>query len=137
MRRAVLGGKDGLARHALRAGLCPGLLLLLAVLAACAGTPAPQPIEPETDLHHPDPGRRALAVQDLAERGDRRYLPDLIELLDDRDDSVRLVAGAALTELTGRESDYRAFAPRAQRLEAMGAWRAWYESSAAAKGARP
>ena len=133
MRRAVLDGKGGLARRALR----PGLLVVLAALTACAGTPAPQPIEPETDLHHPDPGRRALAVQDLAARSDRRYLPDLIELLDDRDESVRLVAGAALTELTGRESDYRAFATRAQRLEAMEAWRAWYESSAAAEGARP
>ena len=137
MRRAGPDEQDGLARRALRAGLCSGLLLLLAALTACASTPPPQPIEPETDLHHPDPGRRALAVQDLAARGDRRYLPDLIELLDDRDEAVRLVAGAALTELTGREGDYRAFAPRAQRLEAMGAWRAWYESSAAAEGAQP
>jgi len=107
------------------------------LLCGCASAPVVAPIKPETDLHHPDPGRRALAVQDVAGRSDTRYLPDLIELLDDRDESVRLVASGALTEMTGRESEYRAYAPRASRLEEMDGWRAWYESSATAQGAQP
>ena len=80
---------------------------------------------------------RSLAVQQVANEGDMRYVPDLIELLDDRDESVRLVASGALTQMTRRESDYKAFAPRASRLEAMDAWRAWYESDLAGQGAQP
>lgn len=105
------------------AGLGAGLVL------GCGSTPTPRPIQPGRDLHSPDPSLRALAVQDLASRGDHGYVPDMIELLDDRDEAVRLVAGGALTSLTGRESSYRAFAPRAERLEEMDAWRTWYEQS--------
>ena len=103
-----------------------GLTLLLVGLAACGSTPKPRAIEPDVDLHHPDPGRRALAVQQVAADGDTTRVPDLIELLDDRDESVRLVASGALSDLTGREGAYQAFAPRAERLAAIEDWRAWY-----------
>ena len=122
------------ARGLWRLGL---LVVLLPWLGACGSTPKPRPIEPGVDLHHPDPGRRALAVQQVAAAGDRSRVPDLIELLDDRDESVRLVAGGALTDLTGRAGSYEAFAPRAERLEAMAAWRAWYAGSGNSAESRP
>jgi HEAT repeat protein len=113
------------------------LPLALLSLGGCGSTPKPRRIEAGTDLHHPDPKRRTRAVQDVAARHDAARIPDLIELLDDRDDSVRLVAAGALTELTGRESDYRPFAPRAQRLESQDAWRAWYESRGRVQESQP
>ncbi|MDJ0520747.1 MAG: HEAT repeat domain-containing protein [Planctomycetota bacterium] len=109
-----------------------GALLLL--LAACASTDTPRPVQPELDLHHPDALRRTLAIQDVAARGDRRWLPDLIELLDDRDETVRLQAGAALRELTGEDVGYQAFAPAAERRAAQEAWRARLQPQGAQRG---
>jgi len=126
-----LSGKRPPARILPARLLGPLLLVCLGtgMATGCSSTSRPRPIKPGIDLHSPDPSLRALAVQDLATRGDHRYVPDMIELLDDRDDAVRLVASGALTSLTGRESGYRAFAPRAQRLEKMDAWRTWYEQA--------
>lgn len=108
-----------------------GLLLLL---AACASTDTPRPVQPEFDLHHPDALRRTLAIQDVAARGDRRWLPDLVELLDDRDETVRLQAGAALREMTGEDVGYQAFADQAARRAAQAAWRAVIEPRGAKRG---
>ena len=141
MRRAMDGIleiiRSSVPARGRRAPLVLALLLTGLLTAGCGSTPKPRPIKPSTDLHHPDPSLRALAVQDLATRGDRSYLADMIELLDDRDESVRLVASGALTSLTGRESGYQAFAPRAERLAERDAWRAWYEQDASALGTQP
>jgi hypothetical protein len=114
----------------LRAAL-GGLLLLV---TACASTDTPRPVQPEFDLHHPDALRRTLAIQDVAARGDRRWLPDLVELLDDRDETVRLQAGAALREMTGKDVGYQAFAAPAERRAAQAAWRALVEPRGAQRG---
>lgn len=109
----------------------PALLLLL--LGACASTDT-RPVQPEFDLHHPDAVRRTLAIHDVAARGDRRWLPDLIELLDDGDDTVRLQAGAALREMTGHDVGYQPFAEAAERRAAMDAWRAHIQPRGARRG---
>jgi hypothetical protein len=109
-----------------------GALLLL--LTACASTDTPRPVQPEFDLHHPDSVRRTLAIHDVAARADRRWLPDLVELLDDPDGTVRLQAGAALRELTGEDVGYQAFAAPAERRAAQAAWRALVEPRGAQRG---
>jgi hypothetical protein len=101
------------------------LALLLWVLAGCAGSDVQRPVDPAFDLHHPDAVRRTLAVQDVARRGDHRWLPDLVELLEDPDDTVRLQAGAALRAMTGHDAGYRAFDGPVERRAAVQAWRAW------------
>jgi len=118
------------------AGLSPRAAVagLAILLAACASTDTPRPVQPEFDLHHPDALRRTLAVQDVAARADRRWLPDLVELLDDDDATVRLQAGAALREMTGHDVGYQAFAGSEARHEAMAAWRAWLGPQGANRG---
>jgi HEAT repeat protein len=118
------------------AGISPraAAAVVLLLLAACASTDAPRPVRPEFDLHHPDALRRTLAIQDVAARGDRRWLPDLVELLDDDDATVRLQAGAALKELSGHDVGYQAYASRSERLGAMAAWRSWLGSTGATRG---
>lgn len=101
-------------------------LALALVLAACASDGGSAPLRPEFDLRHPDAGRRTDAVQEVVRLRDLRYVPDLIEMLDDRDETVRLVAGSALRDLTGRESGYRAFAPAEERRAQVLDWRHWY-----------
>jgi len=122
----------------LRDAILPALLLALGagcvLLVGCAGTEAERPVEPAYDLHHPDGVRRARAVQDVAARGDRRWVPDLIELLDDADETVRLQAGAALRQLTGHDTGYAPFLSRAERREHIARWRAWWAEQTQARG---
>lgn len=108
------------------------LALVLAALAACASDGGSTPIRPEFDLRHPDAGRRTDAIQEVARLRATQYVPDLIELLDDRDETVRLMAGGALRDLTGRDSGYRAFAAPEERRAQVLAWRRWYEARDAA-----
>ncbi len=118
---------DGASRGRPRAR---GRLLLpalagLAFLGAC-GTPAPRPIQPEFDLRHPSATRRVEAVAATVNARDTTQVPALILLLDDDDDAVRLSAGAALRDLTGHDTGYRAFAPPEERGRQAEAWRTWW-----------
>jgi HEAT repeat protein len=118
-----------------RRGQVPGrparwAALALLLLAGCAAEPRPAPIRPEQDLHHPDPRRRTQAVQVVARERRPEHVPDLIELLDDEDPAVRMVAGATLSELTGRDTGYRAFASAEERRAQVRAWRAWHAGTA-------
>jgi HEAT repeat protein len=122
-------------------GIAACLALLLA-LAACASDGVPPPVRPEFDLGHPDAQRRTDAIQEVVRKQDRRFLPELIELLDDPDDAVRLVAGGALRDLTGRDTGYRAYAPPEERRAQVLEWRRWYEAhdttaSSTGEGATP
>ena len=99
--------------------------LPFAALAAC-GTPAPRPIQPEFDLRHPSATRRVEAVGATMAAHDATQVPALILLLEDDDDAVRLSAGAALRDLTGHDTGYRAFAPPEERARQAAEWRAWW-----------
>ncbi|MDA1193790.1 MAG: hypothetical protein O2894_01260 [Planctomycetota bacterium] len=106
------------------------LLLLFLGLAACASD-GPRPIDPTVDLYSPSGARRAQAVQAVAAQGDRRLVPELIPLLDDRDETVRLQTHAALKELTGHDTGYAPYEGRAERGEHVRAWEAWWADQGA------
>ncbi len=116
----------------LRVPLVLGALCLL--IAACAGTDAERPVEPAYDLHHPDGVRRARAIQTVVAQGDRRWVTDLIELLDDDDEIVRLQAGAGLKQLTGHDTGYAPFLSRSARRTHIERWRAWWATQEQQRG---
>ncbi len=114
-------------RRALTLSVAGPLAIALAlVLGACSSDEAPRPVQPEFDLHHPDCRRRSLAADHVAQRREARWIPDLIELLDDEDETVRLQAITGLREITGHETGYAPFLTRAERLEHMALWHAWW-----------
>jgi len=125
---------SGLAsRHGARRVLLA--VVACATLSACGSSPAEAPVRPQYDLHHPSATRRVMAVSNVIATRDTRYVPDLILLLVDEDESVRLAAGQALKDLTGRNTGYRASDPPAVRAAQMQAWQAWWRSTQA--GAPP
>jgi HEAT repeat protein len=111
------------AAAASRPGWAAALLL---ALGACASDPEPRRIEPARDLKDPNAAVRQKAATVASRSGDWAFVPDLIEMLDDPDPGVRLVAGAGLAEITGRDTGYRAYAEPSQRREQVESWRAWY-----------
>jgi HEAT repeat protein len=101
-----------------------------AALGGCGSTPSDAPIDPAFDLHHPSATRRVKAASVVGATRDARFVPDLILLLDDEDEGVRLAAGNALRETTGRDTGYRASDSPTERAAAVVAWRAWWASQA-------
>lgn len=102
---------------------CLGALLTLMV-GGCASS-VMKPVQPQYALSDPDPAKKLRAIRQVAADGDTRYLDQLVELLEDRDPTVRFVAAKALTRLTGRQTETEAYeGPEARRAEAD-AWRAW------------
>ena len=106
----------------------PALSALSILSALCLGACAPgvlRPVSPRYALTDPDPAKKLRAIRQVAAAGDTRYVDQLIELLEDRDATVRFVAGKALGRLTGRRTTTTAFdGPQAHQDEAA-AWRAW------------
>ena len=100
-----------------------GLPLLL--LAAACANDRPRPLKPSEDLFDPNPSRRVQAVSEVRRTGGAEHVPALIEMLDDEDETVRLVAGAALTDLTGHRGPTPAYGSADERRRAVEAWRAW------------
>ncbi len=111
--------------------------LAFVLIQAGCGTPAPRPLTPEFDLRHPSATRRVEAVSATMAARDTTQVPALILLLEDDDDAVRLSAGAALRELTGHDTGYRAFAPPAERARQAAEWRAWWASRGGAPAPAP
>jgi hypothetical protein len=101
------------------------VLLLGVLLTACAND-RPRPIRPVEDLHDPSSTRRVQAVAEVRRLGSAEHVPALIEMLDDEDESVRLVAGATLKDLTGRDTGYRPYASPQERRRQVEDWRAWW-----------
>jgi HEAT repeat protein len=104
-------------------------LLLGVLLAACAND-RPRPIQPVHDLHDPSSTRRVQAVAEVRRLEAREHVPALIELLDDEDETVRLMAGTALKDLTGHDTGYRPHADAAERRRQVEEWRAWWAGRA-------
>lgn len=104
----------------------PGPLLLTCVLLAGCASDGTRPVEPGVDLYNPSGTRRAQAVQMVAASGDTAYVPELIALLDDRDETVRMQAHAALKQMTGHDTGYLPYEDRTARAEHVEQWRAWW-----------
>jgi hypothetical protein len=100
----------------------------VALATACGGTSV-RPLRPEYDLRSPDPELRARAVAHVATQRDSTHVPTLIFLLDDDDGAVRASAAAALENLTGRASAYRAYMDPVERRRHQEEWRAWWASA--------
>lgn len=104
----------------------PPFLLLCVLLVGCASEGTP-PVQPDVDLYSPSGTRRAQAVQIVAASGDTSYVPELIGMLDDQDETVRMQAHAALKEMTGHDTGYLPFESRAERAEHVREWQDWWE----------
>jgi hypothetical protein len=69
--------------------------------------------------------RRASALA-CAMKDDKAHVPDLIDALEDKDDSVVRAAKAGLKSLTGKDFGPAAGASAEQKAAALAQWRAWY-----------
>jgi hypothetical protein len=69
--------------------------------------------------------RRASALA-CAMKDDKAHVPDLIDALTDKDDSVVLAAKAGLKSLTGKDFGPASGASAEQKAAARAQWRAWY-----------
>ena len=101
-----------------------GVLALGGLLWACSSPP--RPIQPADDLASPNPSVRAQAAGEVARKGALEHVPAVIELLDDEDATVRLMAGRTLRALTGHDTGYRPYAPPDTLRAQVEAWRAWW-----------
>lgn len=116
--------------------LSPALLVMVGALLSgpslvgCAGDTA-RAVDPERDLHDPNPGRRMRAIAAARASKDPRHLERLVDLLEDTDPGVRAFAIQTLEELTGRQTDYKAYAGPDERRAGAVAWRAWLASRGA------
>jgi hypothetical protein len=90
---------------------------------------------PEVALTDPAAFRRMEALREVSRTKDEKHVPQLIEMLDDEDPGVRLMAGAVLTDVTGHQSAYQAHAGPVERRDQMLAWRSWW--TAEGGGAAP
>jgi hypothetical protein len=70
--------------------------------------------------------RRAAALA-CAMKADKKFIPDLINLLEDQQPTVARAAHAALKDLTGQDFGPAANAPPAARSRAVVAWKEWWE----------
>lgn len=108
----------------------PLLLSLGALLAGCASD-GTRPIDPAVDLSSPDGTRRAQAVQAVGVSGDTRYVSELIPMLDDPDETIRLQAHAVLRELTGHDTGYVPFGDQGERSAHVARWESWWAEQSA------
>ncbi len=107
--------------------------IAVATLAGCASTEPPVVISPENDLFHTNPSRRTAAIAVVERNRQAEFVPTLIEMLDDPDPAVRMVAAGTLEELTGRSvGAFRAHAPAQERRVHLEEWRAWNASRSGA-----
>lgn len=110
--------------------LLPCLLAAWALLAGCASD-APRPVDPDVDLYSASGTRRSQAVQLVEASGDQAYVPELIAMLDDEDEAVRMQAHAALRAMTGHDTGYLPFEGRVERAEHIRRWQSWWAARAA------
>jgi HEAT repeat protein len=87
-----------------------------AVLGACA------PPASRGGFDSPDPASRLYAIERAMKHGDRAAVPRIVEQLDSDDPAVRLLAIAALEQLTGETRGYRYDDPPWMREEAVRRW---------------
>ncbi len=106
----------------------PLLLLILCVLGGCQSEEAFAPRPLDQAIKHPSPGVRVAAVQRAIQSGDTSEVPELIEMLDDEDPTVRMLASSSLKRITGRDTGYLPYASPEVRRSQRDAWRLWWAS---------
>jgi len=107
--------------HACGRPLAPALAcgVLIGVLGSgCRGGAEGKP-----QLASNHPLDRAQAAVRAAERGDANSIHALVDLLEDPDDVVRMVAIHSLRRLCGEDLGNRYYAAPAERAAAVGRWR--------------
>jgi len=72
---------------------------------------------------------RMQGVMTVGEERNWRALPQVIERLEDDDESVRLMSARVLQEMTGEDFGYKAYAPEHERREAANRWRNWWNTT--------
>ena len=97
--------------------------MLAGCLAGCG------PSRPQDDLagrlQHEDPSVRASAAVEAGQQGRRDVLALLVDRLDDREETVRMVAIVSLEKLTAQRMGYCHYHSREERRQAMARWREW------------
>lgn len=117
---AAIRPRNGI-HHARGRSLAPALACgaLLGVLSSGCRSGAEG--KPQLTSNHPLD--RAQAAVRSAERGNANSIHALVDLLEDPDDVVRMVAIHSLRRLCGEDFGYRYYADPAERATAVGRWR--------------
>ena len=104
------------------------LLMVLAalpgLLAGCAVGP-PDVTNICEALQSENPELRVRAAVMAGNERDEEAVPLLVDRLSDIDPDVRLFSSMALRKITEKDFGWRAYAPRAERDQAIGRWRDW------------
>ena len=104
-------------------GVCAAVLTVLA--AGCMTREARL-----EQLRTDDPPAQASAIAETVRAGDRSMVPELINLLDAKDEGVRFMAAAGLHQLTGQ--DFNCRSDKAEDRQAVIAkWRKWWSEQQA------
>lgn len=98
--------------------------MALVALGSALGREALPELVPH--LTHQEPAMRLAAAEALADLGDRRSLPVLIDLLNAEDVKHRQKSAMVLRALTGQRLSYSAHLPEKSRANAIQAWQQWY-----------
>jgi len=96
--------------------------VILAVLAAGCMTREARLEQLRTD----DPPAQTAAIAETVRAGDRSMVPELIDLLDAKDEGVRFMAATALHRLTGQDFGCH-FATAEEREGVIIAWHQWWD----------
>jgi hypothetical protein len=83
-------------------------------------------------LRTDDPRVQVAAIAETVRSGDRSMVPELINLLDAKDEGVRFMAGTGLHQLTGKDFGCH-FATAEEREDVIIAWRQWWNKQQKAK----
>lgn len=93
------------------------LLAVVVGVAALTGCRAPG------DMRSSNPYERARAIVQRAEAGDTSAVHQIVGLLEDEDEGVRLYAIVALRKLCGRDYGYNYYDAAPKRAAAVARWR--------------
>lgn len=125
--QCMIGATLAVIRVVIRARLASGRPLASAlacgvlIAALCAGCRSGTAGNPQLASNHPLD--RAEAAVRAADRGDANSIHALVDLLEDPDDVVRMVAIHSLRRLCGEDFGYRYYADPAARAVAVVRWR--------------
>ena len=81
-------------------------------------------------LRTDDPRVQVAAIAETVRAGDRSMVPELINLLDAKDEGVRFMAAAGLHRLTGQDFNCRSDKPE-DRQAFIAKWRKWSDEQQA------